>query len=402
MMIAYLTSEYPALSHTFIRREIAALRAKGLDIRPFSVRPGRIDWGEEVPAILGRGKVRVLIHAFVSALRNPVAALRTLILAQHHREKGLKGWVWSLFHFVEALALAHMLRSATPTRLHSHFANSGATIGMLAAHYLAIPWSVTLHGVSEIDPPAGELLPDKLMRADFVACASWFMRSHAMRVTPQENWYKYHIVRCGVALPDTSSIEPAAKPIREFLVVGRIAAEKGYPGLLQAMSILKERGVDLRLQIIGDGPLRRELSQGIDTLRLSDRIKLLGPMMERDTLAKVAHADAFVLPSLIEGLPVVLMEAMAAGKPVIAPVITGIPELVEHEVTGLTYTVGDWDGLADRMQRMTEDHELASRLAEAGRARVADEFAIEKAVEPLARLFEPKPSAISGPYSRSR
>ena len=159
-VIAYLTSEYPALSHTFIRREIAALRARGLDVRPFSVRLGRIAWDEAVPSILGRGKLRVGLDALAALVTRPGAALRTLILTQSHRDKGLRGWLWSLFHFVEALSLARMLNAVGAERLHSHFANSGATVGLLAAHYLGIPWSLTLHGISEVDPPAGSLLPD--------------------------------------------------------------------------------------------------------------------------------------------------------------------------------------------------------------------------------------------------
>ena len=387
MTIAYLTSEYPALSHTFIRREIAQLRDRGLDICPFSVRPGKIDWGEEVPSILGEGKLRVVLAAMLTSVQRPIDTIRTFGLSQNHREKGFKGWLWSLFHFIEALALVQLMRSVAPEGLHSHFANSGATIGMLAAHCLRIPWSVTLHGVSEIDPPAGEMLPDKLDRAHFVACASWFMRSHAMRVTSPENWPKYHIVRCGVSIPNSGLHVWSPRPIRDYLVVGRIAAEKGYPGLIEAMGILVERDVDVRVRVIGDGPLREEIAQEIQDRRLSDRIALLGPKMEADTLAEVARADAFVLPSLIEGLPVVLMEAMAAGKPVVAPVIAGIPELVEHEVSGLTYTVGDWHGLADQMQRLVSDSALAEQLAKEGRRRIEQEFAIEKAVEPLIPLF---------------
>ncbi len=387
MSIIYLTSEYPALSHTFIRREIAALRDRGLDIRPFSVRPGKVDWGEQVPAILGRSKIRVVLDAAAACGRNPAGAVRALLLAQRHREKGLKGWWWSWFHLVEALALTSMVRAREPRRLHSHFANSGATVGMLAAHYLGIPWSVTLHAYSEYDPPAGDMLPDKLLRADFVSCASWFMKSHAMRITPVACWDKYHIVRCGVSVPPDGAITISRQPVRTFLMVGRLAEQKGYPGLIAAMRELADRGVDVRVRIVGDGPMRADIERAIDRYGLQERIALLGPLMEQDTLREVEKADGFVLPSLIEGLPVVLMEALAAGKPVIAPVVAGIPELVEHERTGLTFTVADWSDLARQMERLATDGLLGARLAEAGRARILEEFAIDKAVEPLVPLL---------------
>ncbi len=234
MTIAYLTSEYPALSHTFIRREIAALRAEGLDITPFSVRPANISWDEDVPSILGQSKLRLIWRAMCAFLRAPLRSFGTFGLSQSHRTAGLRGWIWSLFHFIEALALSDMLNEARATRLHSHFANSGATVGMLAARQNAIPWSLTLHGISETDYPAGALLADKLERADFVACASWFMQAQAMRITSPEIWHKYHIVRCGVNLPPKPI--SGTDCVARFCTVGRVSAEKGYSGLLQAVA----------------------------------------------------------------------------------------------------------------------------------------------------------------------
>lgn len=398
--IAYLTSEYPALSHTFIRREIAALQAHGLDVRPFSVRPGRIAWDEPVPSILGRGKARVVGDALVALLSHPGHALSAFALAQSHRDKGLRGWLWSLFHFIEALSLGRMLRQAGAARLHSHFANSGATIGLLAAHYLGIPWSMTLHGISETDPPAGSLLPDKIRRANFVACASWFMRAQGMRVVEQEHWRKMHIVRCGIAASPTPP-EGSAGPVRHFVTVGRISAEKGYQGLVEALAVVRETVPDVTLTVVGDGPLRSSLEQQLIAAGLDDCVTLLGGLPEDETLGRIAQADAFVLPSLMEGLPVVLMEAMACSKPVVAPMVAGIPELVSEEETGLLFRASDWMHLAEQMLRLTRDETLAARLGRNGQARVAAEFAIDTAVAPLLRLFvgdnEPGGSPVPAP-----
>nr|WP_306437051.1 glycosyltransferase family 4 protein [Porphyrobacter sp. GA68] len=314
-----------------------------------------------------------------------MAAARSLVLSQRHREQGLRGWFWSLFHLAEALALATMLRRTGTTRLHSHFANSGATVGMIAADHLSLPWSLTLHGISETDAPAGALLPDKVRRAEFVACASWFMRAQAMRSVEPEHWGKLHIVRCGVS-PAASAV-PAGS-VRRLVTVGRLSAEKGYPGLFEALSMISDKIPSLTLEVIGDGPLREALQAQVQSTRLTHAVTFLGALQEEDTLRIIAAADGFVLPSLMEGLPVVLMEAMAAGKPVIAPAVAGIPELVRDNDTGLLFRPGDWRQLAEQMHRLCTDDLLASNLARNGRRKVLDEFTIDEAVVPLKALFE--------------
>ena len=387
-MIAYLTSQYPALSHTFIRREIAALRGAGLTIAPFSVRPATIDWGETVPAILGQSKLALAGRIAGEALTHPARTLSTLLLAQKHRETGLKGWLWSLFHFGEALALASMLRTVRANHLHSHFANSGATIGLLAAHQTGIPWSLTLHGISETDPPAGQMLPDKLRRAQFVACASWFMRAQAMRVADPSQWSKFRIVRCGVRVPGRAPVTDHGKPVTHFVTVGRVSAEKGFPLLVQAVASIVADGPPIKISVVGDGPLMPDLRREIANRGLSDRIALLGALPEEETLAAIADADAFVLPSLMEGLPVVIMEAMAAGKPVIAPTVAGIPELVKDGKTGLTFNPGSAEDLERQMRALMTQPDLARRLADAGFDAVSADHAIDVAVAPLLTLFE--------------
>jgi glycosyltransferase involved in cell wall biosynthesis len=386
--IGYLASEYPARSHTFIRREIAALKARGLVIVPFSVRPATVASDEPVPSILGQGWWRCIASAVAELAASPGRVMKTWLLALEHRPAGLRGLIWAHFHLVEALALAGMLRRADIERLHSHFANSGATVGMLAADYLRIPWSLTLHGISETDGSAGMLLPQKLERAEFVACASWFMRAQAMRVTPVELWSKFHVVRCGV---DFTSMPPSGHrsgtgPTR-FVTVGRMSSEKGQPGLLEALKDVLSRGIDSSLTIVGDGPLMAELRSQIEALGLGDHVKLEGALPETDTLAMIAQGDVFVLPSLMEGLPVVLLEAMALRKPVIAPAVAGIPELVADRDTGLLFRPGDWAQLAERMAHVASDETTREHLARRARERVEAEFDINAAVEPLAALL---------------
>lgn len=391
--VAYLVSEYPAASHTFIRREIAALRRRGIDIVPFSVRRSALpplDDGVLVEHILGRPFYVYFWALFTALCRRPYRFLSAWRLALIHRQAGLRGLLWSQFHFLEAMLLAQLLRRIGAGRVHSHFANSGATVGMLAANFLGLPWSLTLHGISETDHPAGGMLPGKILRADFVACASWFMRAQAMRVVDQQHWANITVVRCGIdhsALPPSLPDGGTGDHITHFICIGRLSAEKGYSGLLNSFAALIAGGTRAKLTIVGEGPLRRQIEDTIGELALTGQVRLLGALPEQATLNEIARADVLVLPSLMEGLPVVLMEAMALGKPVIASCVAGIPELVHDGVTGLLFRPSDWDQLGERMHLLAHDRVLRTRLADAGRAAVATEFAIDKAVEPLVQHF---------------
>ncbi len=391
--IAYLASQYPAPSHTFIRREIAALRTAGIKIVPFSVRPAS-EGGKgldaealaETQTVLGRSPISYA-GAMLGALARPLRFASTLHLALRHRPAGLRAALWSLFHFVEALQLAQLIRASGAVHLHCHFANSGATVGMLAAHYLAMPWSMTLHGISETDYPSGLLLPDKLQRASFVACASWFMRAQAMRVSPPEVWPKLHIVRCGVDLSMLpASAEPQPGPFR-FACVGRLSPEKGHSGLFAALARLREQGCDIAVDLIGDGPRRQELEAEAARVGIADRVRFLGALDEVATLEAINRTGALVLPSLMEGLPVVLMEAMALSRPVVSSTVAGIPELVQNGTNGLLFRPSDWEQLAAAMARIATDGPLRARLATSARQSIESEFSIEKAVLPLIGLF---------------
>lgn len=393
--IAYLASEYPAPSHTFIRREIAALRRAGLDIATFSIRPAKSASASEqersdlaeTQAVLGRSPFAYARALAVALVTKPGRTAATLRLALRHRVPGARALVWALFHFVEAVMLARLLHSAGATRLHSHFANSGATVGLLAAHFAGMPWSLTLHGISETDYPAGVMLADKVRRADFVACASWFMRAQAMRVADHGDWAKLHVVRCGIdpsAMPQaTASPEGAVR----FVCVGRLSSEKGHRGLLQAFAAVVERVPDARIDLVGDGALREELEALTRRLGIAGAARFHGARSEAETLAQIAAADVLVLPSFMEGLPLVIMEAMALGKPVIASGVAGIPELVESGVSGILVPPSQWQALADAMALLARDPELRRKLGAAAKIAVMEQFAIDRAVMPLIPLL---------------
>jgi len=393
--IAYLVSQYPATSHTFIRREVTALRATGVEVATFSVRApctaelqSEIDRREAASTftILSRSPLEFLSAHLTEFFGRPGRYLRSLSLALRHRPPGAKGLFLALAHFVEAMLLARELRRRTIAHLHTHFANSGAAVGLLASRQAGIGWSFTIHGISEFDYPGGLTLPDKVAAAEFVACVSYFGRAQAARITPPDQWPKLTIVRCGLEL---DRLPP--KPDRDnaglrFVFVGRLSPEKGIEGLLEALASVR---ADLRprLVLVGDGPLRATLERRIGDLGLRDQVDLLGRLAEAETLKEIAASDALVLPSFMEGLPIVLMEALSLGVPVIASRVAGIPELVADGETGLLFTPSNWSELAEAIERLATDPGLRQRLGQAGPARIAGEFDVRTSALKLRDLF---------------
>ena len=315
--------------------------------------------------------------------------LRHFGLALRHRVPGVRAFVQALFYFLEAILLAVELKKRDITHLHNHFANPAAIVGLLASRFLRISWSLTLHGISEFDYPAGLLLAEKVAAANFVACASFFVRAQAFRVINPDHWHKLFVVRCGLELSKLEEHRcPRGQKTRiRFISVGRLSPEKGHLGLLNAFSRVLGSGVDAELLLLGDGPERSRIEQCARDASLGERLQLLGRTPEAQTLGAIASADVLVLSSFMEGLPVVLLEAMALGIPVIAPALAGIPELVRHAETGLLFTVGDWAELAALMQRLAEDETLRTRLAENARERVRIEFDVDRAIEPLVERY---------------
>jgi glycosyltransferase involved in cell wall biosynthesis len=393
--LAYLTSQYPATSHTFISREVAAVRKLGVSLDTFSIRPpspaelqdeGIAAEARNTFTVLKQPATTILRAHLATAVSNPGGYLRTLGLAFSHRPPGLRGFGLSLAHFAEAVALARELRRRQITRLHNHFANSAATVGYLASRLLKMPWSFTMHGISETDYPAGLLLGRKIAAADFVACVSYFGRAQAMRVVTPDCWSKLHVVRCGLPLSELP--EPARRGSAKTLItVGRLSPEKGQAGLLEAFAAICRDRDSLELVLVGDGPEADRLRTLAAHLGISERVRFAGRLSEADTLGEIAKANVLVLPSFMEGLPIVLMEAMAYGTAVIASRVAGIPELVEDGQNGLLFTPSNWDELASCIRRLVDDDALRQTLAGCGQRKVAAEFDIEHSAKRLRELL---------------
>jgi colanic acid/amylovoran biosynthesis glycosyltransferase len=393
--LAYLTSQYPATSHTFISREVAALRRLGFRLDTFSIRPpsGAEFQDEGIAAeahntftVLKQPGTTILGAHLATLFSNPAGYLRTLGLALSHRPPGLRGFGLSIAHFAEAVVLARELRRRKITRLHNHFANSAATVGYLATRLLNMPWSFTMHGISETDYPAGLLLGRKIEAADFVACVSYFGRAQAMRLVTPDQWSKLHVVRCGLPLSELPEHAPRGSA-KSLIAVGRLSPEKGQAGLLEAFASVTGEHNHLELVLVGDGPEADRLHALAAQLGITERVRFAGRLSEADTLGEIAKADILVLPSFMEGLPIVLMEAMAMGTSVIASRVAGIPELVDDGASGLLFTPSNWDELASCIRRLVDGDALRARLAERGRSKVAAEFDIGRSAAQLRDLF---------------
>jgi glycosyltransferase involved in cell wall biosynthesis len=395
MRVAYLTSQYPATSHTFISREVAAVREVGVEVETFSIRPPS-DAELEDPALCEEAErtftlLRQPLMSFFSAqlgllFTRPGRYFTTLGCAFGHRVPGLRGIVMSPIYFAEAVVLARELKRREIDRLHNHFANAGAIVGYLAARLLDLPWSFTMHGISETDYPAGLLLGKKIDAAKFVACVSYFGRAQAMRLVWPDQWKKLHVVRCGLPLARMPDRAAKLSSIR-IICVGRLSPEKGQAGLLQAFAEVSASREDVDLMFVGDGPEGEVLRSQAKALGIADKVTFTGRLGEKVTLDQIAASDILVLSSFMEGLPIVLMEAMAMGTVVVASRVAGIPELVEDGQSGLLFTPSNWDELAGCIRRLLDDRALGQTLASNAREAVAADFDVRNSASQLLALF---------------
>jgi colanic acid/amylovoran biosynthesis glycosyltransferase len=374
MRIGYFINQYPKVSHTFIRREIEALERADVEVKRYALRAlGDELVDEQDRAELRRTRVVVAVGGAVALravgmalVKRPRGFVAALALAKRLAGSSPAAWLKNGVCFVEACVLWQWLLEDKVEHLHAHFGTNSASVAMLAAEIGALRYSLTVHGPEEFDMPLAIGLPAKIERAAFVVAISSFCRSQLFRWVDPAHWSKIHIVHCALAGHqfDSPGTPIATSAPARFVSVGRLSAEKGQVLMLQAVAALRQRGVTVHLQLAGDGPLRQALQALIDELDLKAQVSITGWIDNAQVRALLLQSRALVQASFAEGLPVVIMEAFAARRPVIATYLAGIPELVQSGKNGWLTPAGDLQAFCDALQEAAQAS--PQRLAEMG------------------------------------
>ncbi|UZD91703.1 glycosyltransferase family 4 protein [Cognatishimia activa] len=391
--IAYLTGEYPRATDTFIQREVAELRAMGREVLTCSIRQ---TGPEHHVGPEQRAEAAKTFHV-LKAAKSPIHLLKchwrflredagryfsALRLAFSTNPGGVKNSLYQVFYFAEAAVLGAHLKDQGVVHLHNHIAKSSCSVAMLMSEMTGIPFSFTLHGPDIFFAPDHWRLDKKIEKASFVACISHFCRSQAMGFSESATWAKLHIVHCGVDPKKYEGAKPASG--QKLLFVGRLAAVKGLPILLQSMVDVEGAS----LTVIGDGPDRGDLQAQTRDLGLADRVDFVGYKSQDDVAEALKNHDIFVLPSFAEGVPVVLMEAMATERPVITTQIAGIPELVENGVDGFLVPPGNTAALTEALKSLCADTKLQVKMGKSGRQKVTAGYTSKDEAAWLSKLFD--------------
>lgn len=378
LSVAYLINQYPAVSHTFIKREIEALERRGVMVERFALRGWQdnlvdaSDLAERTRTryVLQKGAARPLLALARCAVTRPRKLWRATALALQASSGSDRSLAAHLAYLAEACLLLRWLADAGVTHLHAHFATNPAEVALLVHALGGPPYSFTAHGSDIMDRPAQMALGPKIAHARFVAAVCSFGRNQLFRWIPHRLWSKVAVVGCGLqAGYGEGSTAPGAQQQR-LVCVGRLSKEKGQLLLIEAAARLQADGVPVQITLVGDGPLRAEVEQLIGRHGLGSQVRITGWLDSRGIEDALQQARALVVPSLSEGLPVVIMEAMAHRRPVIAPYLSGIPELVVDGKTGWLYPASDVAALAHAIRQClaTEPDALAAMGEQAHRA----------------------------------
>lgn len=411
LKIAYLINQYPKVSHSFIRREILALEAEGMEIARFSVRSCAEELVDEADKqelektrfILGSGILNLLMSLVRVAITRPIRFLNALKLAWNVGWRSERGLLYHFAYLAEACVLLGWLSEAGSTHIHAHFGTNSTTVAMLCEALGGPPYSFTIHGPEEFDKVSAIALPEKIKRSAFAVAISSFGRSQLYRWCDLNHWSKIHVIHCGV---DQAFLNQPATPIPEeprLVCVGRLCEDKGQLFLIHAAKQLAAEGLTFKLTLVGDGPIRSDLEALIAEYDLGNSIEITGWASSTEVRQHLLNSRAMILPSFAEGLPVVIMEALALGRPVISTTIAGIPELVTPGVCGWLVPPSSVQELTDAMRAaLTAPVSQLEEMGRAGAERVSSQHNITTEANKLATLLHTHHSALQSTDEMAR
>lgn len=394
--VAYFINQYPKVSHSFIRREIQALEKQGFEILRVALR----GWDAELVSAedrLERAQTKYVLESGVwglifpvlhTLLTAPLKFLSTLFLSIKMGLHADRSWPYHLIYFAEACLTLQLLRARHVTHIHAHFGTNSTEVVMLVKQLGGPSYSFTVHGPEEFDKPEFIKLREKIAHASFVVAISSFGRSQLYRWIDYPDWQKVKVIHCGLE-PAFFAGEFQDLPSRPRLIcVGRLCEQKGQLLLIEACHQLAEKGLDFELVLAGDGEMRAEIEVLIKQYSLEEKVSITGWISSEQVRKEILASRALVLPSFAEGLPVVIMEAMALHRPVLTTYIAGIPELVHHRENGWLFPAGDVEALVSTLEDFLQTpDQVLQAMGQAAYERVLARHSIVVEANKLAQLF---------------
>ena len=396
--LAYLVSTYSGVSMVFVSREVLQLRELGFRIDVASINPPdrpisdltamEAAEAKRTYCIKADGMAAAIVAHLRTAVKEPRGYFRGFLWAVRLGVFDLRRLFFNLMYFTEALMVGTWMKRKQHRHLHVHLGSQAATVGLFVHHVFGFGFSITFHGPDEFYDAKGQYLEQKIAAADFICCISSFARSQLMMLSPYAHWDKFIVSRVGI---DTQvfSPRPGSLPRNyfEILCIGRLTPAKGQHLLIEAVDLLERQGRHVRLHLAGQGPDEPSLREHAAKIGNPSCLVFEGPVDQDGICALYAAADLFCLPSFAEGIPCVLMEAMAMEIPCVTTNITGIPELIRDGIDGLLVAPADLDGLVEALAKMMDDQSLRKQIAKNGRIRILERHDLRRNAEELAAIF---------------
>jgi colanic acid/amylovoran biosynthesis glycosyltransferase len=397
MRIAYLINQYPMVSHIFIRREILALERRGVEVTRIALRGWDGDLfneedhleRERTRDVLREGAFALLLALARMLVTRPVRLMQAVVLARRMGRRAERPLPVHLAYLAEACRIEPWLRATGVEHVHAHFGTNSAEVAMLVRALGGPRWSFTIHGPKEYDNVKLVGLADKVRRCAFVVAITSYGRSQLYRLVEHQHWSKVHVVGCGLEPTFFATTVSPIPPARRFVCVGRLCEQKGQLLLVEAAQQLDAQGAAFELVLVGDGEMRAEIEGLIKCYKLQAKVRITGQVGSEQVYNEIAAARALVLPSFAEGLPMVIMEAMALRRPIISTFVAGIPELVHPGEHGWLVPAGDVDALIQAMRECLDAPAgTLALMGEAAQKRVLARHNVDTQAARLAQLFE--------------